>query len=384
MLQFAIYSRSFFTKGPAVTSAASAKKPSSVPNEGAKRCIQSDSESESPVKPRKRVKRAIVSSSSEDDEPVKVETSPSPSKENKSANVKAEDTPSGEVKSKKEKKKVKVNLTPKSRKKSPSPVKEEATSAQEDNSPSPKAKAKAEAKKKVAPKKRKAKDENQDEASEENSSSDKNLSPRKEGKEIVDEEKTKPTDKKSAFAAFFGKKDAQKGDGNANNIEYEEAVKKSRYHPIDDAIWKKDTKTPYLAFAKTLKAIEATSGRLKTIEILSNYFRSVLVLSPDDLLPSVYLCLNRLAPAYEGVEIGIGEQLLIKAIAQTTGRSTQQIKADSSKLGDLGIVAESSKGSQRTMFQPAPLTVVGVFEKLKDIAKMTGHSVMNHKVNIRI
>ena len=40
-----------------------------------------------------------------------------------------------------------------------------------------------------------------------------------------------------------------------------------------------------------------------------------------------------------------------QAIAQTTGRSTAQVKADVGKLGDLGIVAESSKGSQRTMFQ---------------------------------
>ena len=106
----------------------------------------------------------------------------------------------------------------------------------------------------------------------------------------------------------------------SSSNKYEDIVKKTRYDPIEDAIWKKDQKTPYLAFAKTLQAIEATSGRLRTIEILANYFRSVMVLSPDDLLPSVYMCLNRLAPAYEGKELGIGETLLIKAIAVTTGR----------------------------------------------------------------
>ena len=107
----------------------------------------------------------------------------------------------------------------------------------------------------------------------------------------------------------------------------------------------------------SLQAIEATSGRLKTIEILANYFRSVMVLTPDDLLLSVYLCLNKLAPAYEGIELGIGESLLVKAIAQTTGRSVAQIKADVGVKGDLGIVAETSRGTQRTMFQPAALTV---------------------------
>ena len=105
-----------------------------------------------------------------------------------------------------------------------------------------------------------------------------------------------------------------------------------------------------------------------------------MVLSPEDLLPSVYMCLNRLAPAYEGMELGIGESLLIKAIAQTTGRSVAQIKTDSSKKGDLGIVAETSRSGQRTMFQPAPLTVQAVFEKLKNIAQMTGNQSMGKKV----
>ena len=170
------------------------------------------------------------------------------------------------------------------------------------------------------------------------------------------------------------------GDSNSKGIEYEEIVKRSKYDPIDDAIWKQGQKTPYLAFSKTLQAIEATSGRLKTIEILSNYFRSVMVLSPDDLLPSVYMCLNKLAPAYEGMELGIGETVLMKAIAQTTGRSVAQIKTDASKKGDLGIVAETSRGGQRVMFQPAPLTIPKVFAELKWIANLKGNKSQDEKV----
>ena len=64
---------------------------------------------------------------------------------------------------------------------------------------------------------------------------------------------------------------------------------------------------------------ELFNFRLKMIEILCNFFRSVIVLTPDELLPCVYLCLNKLAPAYEGVELGIGETVLMKAIAQCTG-----------------------------------------------------------------
>lgn len=77
------------------------------------------------------------------------------------------------------------------------------------------------------------------------------------------------------------------------------------------------------------------------------------------------------------MELGIAETNLLKAIAQSTGRTTAQIKADAQECGDLGIVAEHSKSNQRMIFQPAALTVRGVFDKLKEIAKMTGHSVRN-------
>ncbi|OWF35231.1 DNA ligase 1-like [Mizuhopecten yessoensis] len=157
---------------------------------------------------------------------------------------------------------------------------------------------------------------------------------------------------------------------------------KSRYHPIDDACWKPKEKVPYLALAKTFEAIEEISARLKIVDILCNFFRSVIALSPDDLLFCVYLCLNKLAPAYEGVELGIGETVLMKAIAQSTGRSMDKIKLDAQEKGDLGIVAESSRSNQRTMFAPPKLTIRAVFTKLKEIALMSGNNVMSKKIDI--
>uniref|UniRef100_A0A8C8SRI1 DNA ligase n=1 Tax=Pelusios castaneus TaxID=367368 RepID=A0A8C8SRI1_9SAUR len=157
---------------------------------------------------------------------------------------------------------------------------------------------------------------------------------------------------------------------------------KSSYHPIQDACWGHSQRVPYLAVARTFERIEEVSARLKNIETLSNLFRSVIALSPSDILPCIYLCLNCLGPAYKGLELGIGETILMKAIAQATGRQLDQIKVEAQEKGDLGLVAESSRSNQRTMFTPPKLTAAGVFSKLQEIAKMTGSTSMNKKINI--
>lgn len=178
---------------------------------------------------------------------------------------------------------------------------------------------------------------------------------------------------------FTNKKDLKLASTSTSGADYDPSLK--NYHPIDDAFWKRGEKTPYLALARTFQLIEEQSGRNKNIETLSNFFRSVIVLNPSDLVPSVYLCLNQLAPAYVGLELGIAETYLMKAIGQSTGRTLAQIKADAHSTGDLGIVAEQSKSSQRMMFTPAALTIEGVFAKLKEIASFSGSAVMTKKID---
>lgn len=146
----------------------------------------------------------------------------------------------------------------------------------------------------------------------------------------------------------------------------------TKYHPIKDAYWKANQSTPYLALAKTFEMIEDTKGRYKMVEILAHFLSSVLLLNPDDLLSCIYLSINQLAPAYEGVELGVAETTLMKVIAVATGRELKFIKTQTQEIGDLGIVAERSRVSQRMMFTPKPLTVQTVYQKLRTIAKSSG------------
>ncbi|BHF76020.1 tRNA ligase [Sparganum proliferum] len=72
----------------------------------------------------------------------------------------------------------------------------------------------------------------------------------------------------------------------------------------------------------------------------------------------------------------------MKALAMTTGASSDRIKAELLRLGDLGAVAEAVRSRQQTMFKPKPLTVLQVFEKLKEIASMSGHSAQTKKIKL--
>ncbi|EPT04364.1 hypothetical protein FOMPIDRAFT_1034966 [Fomitopsis schrenkii] len=150
--------------------------------------------------------------------------------------------------------------------------------------------------------------------------------------------------------------------------------------------WKQGHPVPYAALAKVFSLIEATTKRLEKTSLLTAFFLLVIQRSADgdtkSLLQAVYLCINRLTPDYVGVELGIGESLLIKAIGESTGRSLSVIKTELKKEGDLGLVAMNSKNSQKTLFKPKPLTVPFVFNNLKEIAMSSGHSSQNKKVSI--
>ncbi|KAK4040902.1 hypothetical protein C8A01DRAFT_35074 [Parachaetomium inaequale] len=150
-------------------------------------------------------------------------------------------------------------------------------------------------------------------------------------------------------------------------------------HPYPD--WKEGDPVPYAALCKTFSLIELTTKRLEIMAHCALFLRQVLRLTPDDLLSTVLLMINKLAPDYAGIELGIGESLIMKAIGESTGRSLAVIKQDQKEIGDLGLVAVKSRSTQPTMFKPKPLTVQGVHKGLMGIATVTGNGAQGRKVD---
>ena len=76
--------------------------------------------------------------------------------------------------------------------------------------------------------------------------------------------------------------------------------------------WQPGKPVPYAFLADTFESIASTTKRLEIIVTLTSAFRAILASSPEDLVPAVYLCGNRVAPPHDGMELGLGEALLLK------------------------------------------------------------------------
>ncbi|GAA6042912.1 hypothetical protein JCM8097_002767 [Rhodosporidiobolus ruineniae] len=146
--------------------------------------------------------------------------------------------------------------------------------------------------------------------------------------------------------------------------------------------WKDGEPVPYAALTHCFGKIAATTKRLEISAYLTHFLVEVIEKTPQDLLKTVYLCINRLAPEYESIELGIGESLLMKAIGKACGRTLQQVKDEYKKVGDLGEVAQASRQKQKTLFKPKPLTVVGVFGELRKVASTSGKDSQSRKVDL--
>ena len=82
-----------------------------------------------------------------------------------------------------------------------------------------------------------------------------------------------------------------------------------------------------------------------------------------------------MAPDYDSLELGIGDTILFKALAEATGCTVAKLKLEMQSKGDIGLVAEANRCNQKLIFTPKKLTVSAVFTKLKEIASISGNSV---------
>lgn len=140
----------------------------------------------------------------------------------------------------------------------------------------------------------------------------------------------------------------------------------------------------YAAVCETMERIEEITARIEIQGILTELFRKILLRNPKDMYQLIYLASNSVAPAYECVELGVGDSILIKAIGEAYGTNPSIIKQKYEAEGDLGSVAKSSKGKQRMLgfgAKPKPLFAKEVLAVFREIASTTGAQSQKWKVD---
>ncbi|HJQ27385.1 MAG TPA: ATP-dependent DNA ligase [Blastocatellia bacterium] len=125
--------------------------------------------------------------------------------------------------------------------------------------------------------------------------------------------------------------------------------------------------------ANYLEKLETASGRATMYDLLGALYEQA---ATAELAPIAYLMEAQLAPAFAGVQIGMGERMVANAIAEAAGKSAEQVNKLSKKQGDLGLVAEALLPARPR----SRLTVLQAYERLLDIAQTSGSGSTEKKI----
>ena len=128
------------------------------------------------------------------------------------------------------------------------------------------------------------------------------------------------------------------------------------------------------AFSK----MEATSKRLELTDILVKLIQEI---PEDSISKAIYLIQGKLRPNFEGVELGVAEKLVMKAMSKSSGIPLKKIEQDYNKGGDLGQTAENILQQKiQTTFASETITLEKVYETLFKIAKLEGKGSQEMKM----
>jgi len=141
--------------------------------------------------------------------------------------------------------------------------------------------------------------------------------------------------------------------------------------------------------AKTFASMEGITSRTQLTQLLAGLLKRT---PPDAIDKVVYLIQGKLGPDWKGIpELGVGEKLLIQAVAMAYGKTEGEVSKLVDKLGDPGKVAEQlaqAGGHVKSSLAAfmggggAQLTVSRVFESFMKIAYAAGEASRDLKLRV--
>ncbi|MCL4399339.1 ATP-dependent DNA ligase [Candidatus Parvarchaeota archaeon] len=123
-----------------------------------------------------------------------------------------------------------------------------------------------------------------------------------------------------------------------------------------------------------LSRLESTTKRLEMFDILSEAFSKV---DKNEIGKAVYFIQGEPAPSFYGIQIGMADKIVEKAISMAYVEGIEKVKTSSKKIGDLGEVAE--KLDKQKSY--SNLTITAVYDSILKLSKMTGEGSTEEKIN---
>jgi len=142
----------------------------------------------------------------------------------------------------------------------------------------------------------------------------------------------------------------------------------------------------FSVIAETFENMENTKKRLELTDFLVDLFKKT---SSENIAKLVYLIQGKLRPDFEGVEIGVAEKLVIRAVHRSTAIETKRIEEAYRIDGDLGHAVSKliEQKTQKTLFEETTedenKSLEWVYDSLVKIAELegSGKNVLDKKMN---
>src|SRR5438552_1796060 len=129
---------------------------------------------------------------------------------------------------------------------------------------------------------------------------------------------------------------------------------------------------------ETSAKIEATTKRLDSTRLRVELIDA----TPNSIIDKVvYLTQGKLYPDFLGIELGVAEKLLFRALARVTGQAESNVATLYKKLGDQATVAEQLfKDKTQVSFQREALSVEEIYNVFNIIAHEKGQGSIDSKL----
>ena len=131
----------------------------------------------------------------------------------------------------------------------------------------------------------------------------------------------------------------------------------------------------FIEFAKYLQKLEKISSRLLITDVLAELIGK---LEPTETSKGIYLVLGQLGPDFANKEFGMAVKMVIRAIAQGTGKSIEEVTREYKQKGDLGLLLEEMPFEKE---KRKSHSLTEIYDYLLLIAEDSGFGSQERKVN---